>query len=92
MSNRRRLRKPPGADADVADAAELAVRLLRLAAAVDRDGMVALADEFTGRPDVLGSVAVMMTAEVAALGPGEGFRDVLARFERVAAQFARPGG
>ena len=93
MSNRRRLhRNPPNADADVADAAGLAVSLLRLAAAVDKDGMIALADEFTGRPDVLGSVAVMLAAEVAALGPGEGFVDVLARFELVAAQFARPGG
>jgi hypothetical protein len=58
MSNKRRTRKPLGAGADVADAAELVLGILRLPETGGKDAMCALAQSYTGRPDVLG-VAVI---------------------------------
>ena len=76
---------------DPADAAVLVASLLRLACAKDRDGMIALAARYQGRPEVLGAAAVMLGGELAAMRL-DLVAGALLRFEDAAARLAGKGG
>jgi hypothetical protein len=74
-----------------ADVAALVRDLLRLAAARDRDGMIALATSYQDRPEVLGAAVVMLGGELAAMRL-DLVAGALARFESVAVSLAGNGG
>jgi hypothetical protein len=75
--------------ADPADVAVLVRDILRVAAARDRDGMIALIGAHRD-PDVLGAVAVMLGAELAGMRL-DALAGAVARFEGAAASLAAGG-
>jgi hypothetical protein len=68
--------------ADPAGAAALVVAFLRLAMDGDRDGMIALAEENKGQPDLLAVAVVMLAAELTQMRY-DSLSEAIRRFSKV---------